>query len=157
MKHQHQEITHDKKTGRVRVRTINTEPTMTQQQFKEECDINNIVKKHANSGQITHLNPKRGAFHDFSQLTDYQQMLDTVLSAQDAFQTLPADVRIKFRNDPAQLLQFLQDDKNYDEAIKLGLLDSEKTKQTLEKREKLKNANTPKTKTKSESESHPES
>jgi len=35
---------------------------------------------------------------------------------------LPADLRARFDNDPAQLIQFLENSDNKDEAIKLGLV-----------------------------------
>ncbi|AXH78034.1 MAG: internal scaffolding protein [Microviridae sp.] len=108
--------------GRVRVQTINEEPSKTQQQFKDECDINNIVKKFSTTGEFTHLTSKEGRYADFSQITDYRDMLDTVLYAQEAFASLPADVRLRFQNNPAELLEFVQNPKNYDEGVKLGLV-----------------------------------
>lgn len=110
------------KDGRVSVKTINNDPTKTQQQFKDECDINNIMNKYTSTGQFTHLTSKQGTYGDFSQITDYQEMLHTVKYAQDAFAALPADIRKRFNNDPGQLLEFVQNDKNYDEGVKLGLV-----------------------------------
>lgn len=103
--------------------TMNMEPTKTQQQYKDECDINNIVKKYDDTGHITHIRKNGvGVFGDFSQLQDYQGMLDTVIAAQDSFMLLPAEVRTRFRNDPGYLIDFLNDEKNYDEALALGLV-----------------------------------
>lgn len=111
------------RSERVRVQTINTEPTMTQQQFKDECDINNIMKKFGNDPvAFQALTRPGGQYADFSHITDYQGMLDTVLEAQHAFESLPAPTRARFRNDPGNLLSFLQDEKNRDEAVSLGLL-----------------------------------
>lgn len=123
MKDLAQEITVDKKTGRVRVRTLNTEATMTQQQFADECDINNIVKRYERTGEIVHRNQKTGIYADFTEITNYHDMMDKVLYAQDAFMTLPAKIRTKFRNDPGELLSFLQDSKNLKEAEELGLIE----------------------------------
>lgn len=126
MRDPNQKITVDPKTGRVRVQTVPSGESKTQQQFAAECDINNIMKKYANTGVFTHVTGKQGRYGDFSMITDYQEMLDTVRYAQEAFNTLPADVRARFRNDPGVLLDFLQDSKNMDEAIKLGLVDKPK-------------------------------
>lgn len=120
------------KTGRLVVETVNTEPTMTDQQWKDDCDVNKIVKKYQNTGEFLHRTQKVGRYGDFSEIQDYHGMLDTVLKAQDAFMTLPAEVRARFRNDPGYLLDFLHDPKNLDEAVKLGL---------MEKRQDVKNAN----------------
>jgi len=113
----------NEKTGRIQVRTINTEKSETQQQFKEECDINNIVKKFSTTGEFTHLTRKQGTYQDFSEITDYQTMLHQVQYAEEAFASLPATIRARFRNDPGELLSFIQNEKNYDEAVTLGLIE----------------------------------
>lgn len=114
------------KDGRVRVRTMNTEKSRTQQQFKDECDINNILKKYVTTGEFTHLTKKNGVYADFSEIRDYRAMVDTVLYAQNAFMALPAEVRKRFDNDPGSLITFLQDPKNVEEATKLGLVEPKK-------------------------------
>lgn len=45
-----------------------------------------------------------------------------VENAKIQFDLLPAAVRDKFQNDPAQLFDFVMDAGNRDEAIKLGLI-----------------------------------
>lgn len=116
-------------TGRLHVETVNVEDSKTQQQFKDECDINNIMKKYSDTGVFTHLTSKSGAYGDFTEIPDYQGSLDTVLRAQDAFSSLPADVRYRFGNDPGSLISFLADDKNYEEALKLGLVEKRQNKE----------------------------
>lgn len=121
--HEHQEASQDPKTGRIRVRTINTEPSMAQQQFKDECDINNIMNKYLKTGEFTHATGKQGVYADFTEITDFQGMVDTIQKAEEAFALLPAQIRAKFQNNPGELVDFLGDPKNYDEALSLGLLD----------------------------------
>lgn len=111
------------KNGKVKVQTINSEPTLAQQQFKDQCDINVIMAKYQKTGEFAHATKKEGRYADFTGITDYKEMLDTVQYAKEAFSLLPAKVRARFRNDPAELLAFVQDDKNYDEALKLGLVE----------------------------------
>lgn len=108
---------------RVRVRTINNEKSMTQQQFKDECDVNNIVAKYKRTGEITHLARTSGVYADLTKITDYHTMINQIQEAQKAFMTLPAAVRLRFQNDPGQLLAFMQDPKNYEEGVKLGLFE----------------------------------
>jgi len=122
MRHPYQIIEIHPETGRVHVATVNDQPTMAQQQYKDECDVNKIMEKYQKTGEFTHSTEKKGTYGDFSEITDYHTMVNTVTYAQEAFMLLPANVRIKFRNDPGELLKFIQDDKNYDEALKLGLL-----------------------------------
>lgn len=118
--------------GQIHVETVNQEPTLAQQQFKDECDINNIMKRYADTGQLTHLRNQTGVFADFSEIPDYQGSLNRVLDAQNAFMQLPAEVRTRFRNDPGYLIDFLQDPNNYDEALKLGLV-NERQKTEVQK------------------------
>lgn len=95
--------------------------SMTQQQFKEECDVNNILAKYRKTNMITHINKHSGQFGDFATAEDYQETLHRVMQAQESFNHIPSDVRAKFNNDPARLIEFLADPKNQDEAVKLGL------------------------------------
>jgi phage internal scaffolding protein len=109
--------------GSLRIKTINEEPTMTQQQFKDDCDVNMILRKHGHDPvAFQALTRPGGIYADFSNITDYREMLDTVMTAQDAFAALPAHLRYRFGNDPSQLLAFVQDKKNYDEGVKLGII-----------------------------------
>lgn len=107
--------------GNIRVRTINNEPSLTQQHFKEQCDVNNIIRKYQQTGNLTHLARQQGVYSDLSKQKDYFEAMNTVIKAQTAFDSLPSYIRKRFGNDPSQLLQFIEDPKNQDEGIKLGL------------------------------------
>jgi len=94
----------------------------TQQHFKDECDINNILRQFNITGQLPAqtLNPKYG---DFTGISDYKTALDRVISADEEFMNLPANVRARFNNDTAQLIDFLDNEDNRLEAEKLGLVE----------------------------------
>lgn len=109
-------------TGRTVVETVNLEPSLTDQSGQRESDINYIMAKYEKTGLITHMAKNQGKFMDVSNVPDYQTMLAQIQEAESAFMTLPATTRLKFQNDPGQLISFLQDEKNRDEAIKLGLV-----------------------------------
>lgn len=99
--------------------------SMTKQSFVDECDINTIMRRYEATGAFPdHINQRagRGVFGDFSDVADFQTALHTVMAAEEMFSELPARVRDRFGNDPEQLIKFLQDDANRDEAIKLGLV-----------------------------------
>lgn len=108
--------------GTLDVATLNTDATMTQQQFKDECDINNIMKRYTKTGEWSHLAKKVGRYGDFSNIGDYQSMLDTVIKAEETFMELPAMLRYRFNNKPGELIEFLNNPENYDEGVKLGLI-----------------------------------
>jgi phage internal scaffolding protein len=95
--------------------------TLTQQHFKDECDINNILRQFNVTGLLPEapLSPRYG---DFTGISDYHSALNQVIAAEDEFMALPAQIRSRFDNDPAKLIDFLDNAENKDEAIKLGLV-----------------------------------
>ena len=100
------------------------EPTLAQQHFKDECDINNILRQFNITGLLPEnsLSPRYG---DFTGISDYHSALNAVIAAEDEFMALPADLRARFDNDPANLIDFLDQESNKDEAISLGLIDQQ--------------------------------
>jgi len=97
------------------------EPSLAQQNFKEECDINNIVKKFERTGLLEHANRYDGQYGDFTSSSDYQTSLNQLLDAQEAFDNLPARIRSQFNNDPAQFLDFVHNPDNHEAMYDMGL------------------------------------
>ena len=97
------------------------EPSRTKQSFAEESDINTIVRRFNLTGQLPE-NVFVPQYGDFSEVTDYHTAMLQVRSADVAFMALPAHVRARFHNNAAELVDFVSDVKNRDEAIKLGLV-----------------------------------
>jgi phage internal scaffolding protein len=97
--------------------------SLAQQHFKDECDINNILRQFNITGLLPEapLSPRYG---DFTGISDYHTALNQVIAAEDEFMSLPATIRARFENNPAQLIEFLDNDQNYDEAVKLGLVNN---------------------------------
>lgn len=93
----------------------------TQQQLAEETDINTIVRRFGLTGELPKdvAVPQSG---DFTDVVDYQTALNVVIAAREAFASMPADVRKRFGNDAAEFMAFVHDERNRDEARKLGLL-----------------------------------
>jgi phage internal scaffolding protein len=99
-----------------------TEPTLAQQHFKDECDVNNILRKYEATGLVTHVANGTPSYGDFSSVLEFQQAQNILIEAQDAFDALPASLRKRFDNDPAVMLEFIENPDNREEAEKLGLL-----------------------------------
>lgn len=110
-----------RQNGTKRVYTVNTEADMADQSFKMDCDVNFIVQKYLKTGQITHLAKNVGKYMDVSEIPDLQTALTTVQKAQEAFDSLPAELRARFANSPVEMVNWLQDPQNDEEAIRLGL------------------------------------
>lgn len=98
-------------------------PSMTKQEFVRECDINNIIKSYSVTGMLTHVSAKAamGAYQDLPDPSDYQESLHVLMAAETSFMTLPAKLRDRFENDPAEFLAFCSNPANLDEMRTLGL------------------------------------
>lgn len=106
--------------------TVNFEESMTKQSFKDDCDINVIIKRYNSQLDLDNLADYRqyyaSNFDDVSASVDLQEAYRQVSDATEAFNAMPSGVRARFGNDPVALLSFLGDAGNFDEAVKLGLL-----------------------------------
>jgi phage internal scaffolding protein len=96
--------------------------SLAQQHYKEECDINTILQRFNISGVLPEV-PLSPRYGDFTGIGDYHTALNRVIAAQDEFDGLPATIRARFNNDPAQLIEFLDNSENRPEAEKLGLVE----------------------------------
>lgn len=94
-------------------------PTMTQQHFTEECDINNILKKFIQTGFLDTIGP--GVYADITDIGDYQTSLAAIRAADELFAQLPSAIRERFENNPALYMDFVHDPKNLEEGIELGI------------------------------------
>jgi len=97
------------------------EPTRAQQHHKDECDINVILERFGKTGQVP-VSAISAQYGDFTGVNDYHTALNTLIAAESEFDALPAKLRAMFANEPANLIEFLNDEKNKDKAIELGLV-----------------------------------
>jgi len=93
----------------------------TIQSEREACDINAIVRKYASTGQLEHITKAEPRYGDFTSVEDYLAMHVRVKSAQEGFQMLPAELRDRCGNDPAEFVAYLNDPENAAELRTVGL------------------------------------
>lgn len=93
----------------------------TQQQFKSECCIHNILSQASRTGAFQHVNKAIAQYGDFTEVNEYRENLHKIQTANDAFLDLPSAVRRRFDNDPGKFFEFASDPSNLDELRKLGL------------------------------------
>ena len=96
--------------------------SLTQQHFKEECDVINIIKRHDRNGIIEHVQRGQARYGDFSNVADYREALHLVRDAQDEFMTIPSDIRKKFDNDPGKFYEFVSNPDNKEELKTMGFI-----------------------------------
>lgn len=94
----------------------------TKQSFKDQVNINKIIKKHRRTGMLNHVNSKRPFYGDVSNLTDYAGALQKVKEAEELFGNMSADIRERFGNNPQEMITFLENPDNLKEAIELGMV-----------------------------------
>ncbi len=118
-----------------RVQTIPVGPSMTQQNFKDETDINLILAKYAKSGLIDHINKYGGHYAEMPAEQDFHAAMNLVTNAQTMFAELPSEIRNMFDNDPGQFLDFVDNPENREEAIEMGLFPQDAPKELPESKE----------------------
>lgn len=116
----------ERKRERERVTFRTTKPSLAQQQFRDECDINQIMSRFEKTGVIEHLARYEGRYGDFIGYPDFQNAMEAVANATAMFMTLPSSIRERFNNDPEAFLQFAQDDDNIPELREMGLYPPER-------------------------------
>lgn len=94
---------------------------MTEQHFKDTCDVNKIIRKYDKTGLINHVNEVEAKYGDMTGL-DYKAAMDLVVKIGQEFEQFPSHIRNRFRNSPEKYLEFMENPENREEAIKLGLV-----------------------------------
>lgn len=98
------------------------EKSRTHQSFKDQCDINHIMAKYRKTGLLAHVAKFQGRYEDVSSGMEYRDAVETVMRGNEAFNSLTAELRHKFHNDPAEFLAFVSNPENAEEMRKLGLM-----------------------------------
>ncbi|AXH75473.1 MAG: internal scaffolding protein [Microviridae sp.] len=99
-----------------------TEPSRTRQEFAEECDINNIMKRFEATGAVNHFNQVGPRYLDLSEgVPELREALDLVRASNEAFMSLPARVRAEFDNDPVAFVDYAADPSNAKQMVEWGL------------------------------------
>lgn len=108
--------------SRSRKPTVINGPSLTHQSFKQECDINFIMRKYQRTGLADHVNQYQGDYSDLTEVPDYHEAMNKIISANEAFSSLSSSIRKKFSNDPAEFLDFVSNPENESEMRDMGLL-----------------------------------
>lgn len=96
------------------------EKSRTKQSFAKEANVNFIVDRYQKTGAAEHLQVHQGKYGEFSEI-DYHTALNTVLSAENMFESLPSSVRNRFDNDPGQFVDFATNPQNHADMVDMGL------------------------------------
>nr|QJB20826.1 MAG: internal scaffolding protein [Microvirus sp.] len=100
---------------------LDYETRLTQQQFKDDCDLNIIMKRYNEKGLLPDYIAQDPTYADFTTAPAFHEAVEIVARAQEQFDLLPSSTRARFENDPAKFLEFVNDPKNDEDLIKMGL------------------------------------
>lgn len=96
-------------------------PSRTRQEFQDECDINKIMARYQKTGVLQHVNRNEPQYIDFTGAPDFMSAMNLMHEASDAFARLPAQVRKRFHNDPAEFVEFAENAENIQQLRDWGL------------------------------------
>lgn len=85
-------------------------PSLTDQTFKDECDIHHIIDNFGQTGLVDSVgahDPATLQYGDTTLLPDYETACNLVANVTAEFGELPSKVRAEFNNDPRFLLEAL--------------------------------------------------
>lgn len=104
-------------------------PSLTRQEFADECDINTIMARYDAHLADPMRSVREPRYYDFTEMPDTLMGTMAILNeAQEAFMRLPAQIRKEFDNDPAAFLDFASnpDKENQEMLREWGLCEPEK-------------------------------
>jgi len=90
----------------------------TKQSFKDETDINQILKRAQKSGTISHLNKYEARYGDFSGFDFFEAQLK-LSQGREIFDALPVEIRREFRQSSAEFFDYVNDPENKDRLAEL--------------------------------------
>jgi len=96
-------------------------PQITDQSYKNACDINNIMANYVKTGMLPQTNSSEPRYVDNTLIPSLEIAHNVIKQAQDAFQALPPYIRKLMDNDPSKLESFISDPENTHLLIKYGL------------------------------------
>lgn len=79
------------------------EKALTQQQFKDECDINRIVQNAMRGIPPRFMARGTPQYGDFSRVSTLTEAYQVIEQAEEAFMDLPAQLRLELGNDPRNI------------------------------------------------------
>lgn len=104
------------------------DPSLTQQHFRDESDINTIVDRFMRTGVLP--DPvSMPQYIDAEGVYDFKEAMNFVRSSEEAFMRLDAKIRSRFHNSPREFVEFFGDPANRSEAERLGLVNPSPVKQ----------------------------
>ena len=114
-------IKYERENGTIGLKSINDEPSKTDQQYKDDCDVNEIIRRYKKDGIVPHVKNINAQFADVSDIPSLMEGIERIDAAKEEWLKVPASIRKKHGNSVVNFYNWLADPANQDEAVKLGL------------------------------------
>lgn len=96
------------------------DPSLAQQQFAEDADINVMLERFKVTGQLP-VSATQAVFGDFTQVGDFRTAMEKLRVAQESFMGIPFEIRQQFGNNPALFSDFCLNKDNLPKLREWGL------------------------------------
>ncbi len=83
----------------------------TKQSFRDETDINKILKRAQKSGTISHLNRYEARYGDFAGFDFFEAQMK-LIQGREIFDALPSEIRNEFNQSQAEFFDYVNDPAN---------------------------------------------
>lgn len=107
--------------ARIDVGADNDLPSMTRQEFTDECDINRLMAKYESHKFLPNAKTQEPMYLDFCDMPDLPTAMRAMMDAEEAFMSLPARVRREFDNDAMRFVEYASDAGNSEQLVEWGL------------------------------------
>ncbi len=85
----------------------------TKQTFRDETDINAILKRAQKTGTVSHLNKYEARYGDFANFDFFEAQLQ-LTAGREIFDALPSEIRNEFNQSQAEFFEYVNDPANKD-------------------------------------------
>lgn len=110
----------------MRVQKFFNKPSKAQQNYRDSCNINKIIKRYASQTGVDPMtldpNSFGGLYGDFTQVPVLRDALGQVAQVQSFFDALPLNIRDKFNHDVRSFVDFCSVPENHSVLVDLGLI-----------------------------------
>lgn len=96
---------------KLRVKTINTEKTLTKQNLADQANVNNIIRRYAKTGTLPNLNNLEAIYGEITS-QGLQEAHEMIASASEAFDQIPSEIRKQFNNDAGLFIDYATNPQN---------------------------------------------
>jgi len=106
--------------AKLKVQSINNDPSMTKQSLKDDADVNKIIKRYNKTGVLPNMNKLEAVYGEITS-QDLQDAINKVDASYEAFAEVPAPIRALFNNNAGDFIDYATNPQNIKQMTNWGL------------------------------------